>query len=75
MMPKARARQRVFSVGQVARMCHVSRETIRRWIRKHGLPAYNTQRGFGIKIPETELRAFAERLNVFVDWDALYRDE
>ena len=70
-MPNARARQRLFSVGQVARMCHVSRETIHRWIRKHGLSAYNTQRGFDIKIPETELRAFAERLNVYVDWGAV----
>jgi excisionase family DNA binding protein len=67
--------QRVFSVRQVAAMCQVSNETIRRWIRKHGLVAYNTTGGLAIKIPEADLRAFAERLRVYVDWEALDEDE
>ena len=62
---------RVFSVKDVSRMCRVSNETIRRWIRKHGLVAYNTTGGLAIKILEKDLRAFAEKLNVFVDWDYL----
>ena len=62
---------RVFSVPQVAAMCHVSQETIRRWIRKYGLTAYNTQQGLAIKILEADLRAFAERLRLYVDWEAV----
>ena len=62
---------RDLSVKQVARMCHVSHESIRRWIRLHGLRAYNTQHMLAIKIVESDLRAFAERLRVYVDWDAL----
>ena len=64
---------RVLSVNDVAEMCRVSNETIRRWIRKHGLKAYNTTGGLAIKIIESDLRAFAEELNVFVDWN--YLDE
>ena len=59
---------RVLSVNDVAEMCRVSNETIRRWIRKHGLKAYNTTGGLAIKIIESDLRSFAEELNVFVDW-------
>lgn len=62
---------RVLSVNDVAEMCRVSNETIRRWIRKHGLKAYNTTGGLAIKIIESDLRAFAEELNVFVDWTYL----
>jgi hypothetical protein len=51
-------------------MCHVSNETIRRWIRGLGLAAYNTTGGLAIKILEADLRAFSERLHVYVDWDA-----
>ncbi len=61
----------VLSVKDVAEMCRVSNETIRRWIRKHGLKAYNTTGGLAIKIIESDLRSFAEELNVFVDWDYL----
>jgi excisionase family DNA binding protein len=64
---------RVLSVNDVAEMCRVSNETIRRWIRKHGLKAYNTTGGLAIKIIESDLRAFADDLNVFVDWN--YLDE
>ena len=62
--------ERVFSVKQVAQMCRVSNETIRRWIRKHGLNAYNTTGGLAIKILETDLRKFSQDLRVFVDWDS-----
>jgi len=64
-------RVRVFSVKQVSQMCRVSNETIRRWIRKWGLPAYNTTGGLAIKITETDLREFSERLRVYVDWEAV----
>jgi len=66
---------RVLSVNDVAEMCRVSNETIRRWIRKHGLKAYNTTGGLAIKIIESDLRAFAEELNVFVDWGYLDKKE
>jgi excisionase family DNA binding protein len=66
---------RVLSVNDVAEMCRVSNETIRRWIRKHGLKAYNTTGGLAIKIIESDLRAFAEELNVFVDWNYLDNKE
>ena len=67
-------RDRVLSVKDVAQMCRVSNETIRRWIRKHGLKAYNTTGGLAIKILEGDLRRFAEELNVFVDWDCVEGD-
>lgn len=66
-----RTKDRVLSVNDLAQMCRVSNETIRRWIRKHGLKAYNTTGGLAIKILESDLRKFAEELNVFVDWDYL----
>lgn len=65
------ARDHVLSVKDVAQMCRVSNETIRRWIRKHGLNAYNTSGGLAIKILESDLRKFAKDLNVFVDWNYL----
>ena len=61
---------RIFSVHQVAKMCQVSNETIRRWIRKHGLNAYNATGGLTIKIVETDLREFSEKLKVYVDWES-----
>jgi excisionase family DNA binding protein len=67
--------ERVFSVKQVAQMCRVSNETIRRWIRKHGLNAYNTTGGLAIKILESDLRKFSEELKVFVDWDMDTQDD
>ena len=67
--------ERVFSVKQVAQMCRVSNETIRRWIRKHGLNAYNTTGGLAIKILEADLRKFSEDLRVFVDWEAAGEEE
>ncbi len=66
-----REKDRVLSVNDLAQMCRVSNETIRRWIRKHGLKAYNTTGGLAIKILESDLRHFSEELNVFVDWDYL----
>ncbi|MDD5306390.1 MAG: helix-turn-helix domain-containing protein [Deltaproteobacteria bacterium] len=64
-------KDKVLSVKEVAQMCRVSNETIRRWIRRHGLKAYNTTGGLAIKIIESDLRDFAKDLNVFVDWDCL----
>ena len=61
-------RERVYSVNEVAQMCHVSNETIRRWVRKHGLNAYNTTGGLAIKIVGKDLEDFATRLKIFVDW-------
>ncbi len=62
---------RIFSVHQVAAMCQVSHETIRRWIRKHGLKAYNNTGGLTAKIVETDLRKFAARMKVYVDWESV----
>ena len=70
-MKTTRKNKRVFSVKDVSRMCQVSNETIRRWIRRHGLNAYNVTDGLNAKIPESDLRAFSERLKVYVDWDCL----
>ena len=64
-------KQKVYSVNDVAKMCHVSNESIRRWVRKHGLHAYNTTGGLAIKIVGKDLEAFAGKLNVFVEWDAV----
>jgi len=61
---------RVFSVKQVSQMCLVSNETIRRWVRGFGLKAYNASGGLAIKIVETDLREFSERLRVYVDWES-----
>jgi excisionase family DNA binding protein len=66
---------RIFSVKQVAQMCLVSHETIRRWIRKHGLNAYNNTGGLTAKIVETDLREFSERLRVYVDWESMDEEE
>jgi excisionase family DNA binding protein len=66
---------RILSVKQVAQMCQVSNETIRRWTRKHGLKAYNTQKGLAMKIVETDLREFSERLRVYVDWESVGEEE
>ncbi len=66
-----RAQNRVLSVKDVAGMCRVSNETIRRWIRSHGLKAYNTSGGLAIKITEADLKEFADKLNVFIDWSYL----
>ena len=40
---------------------------------RHGLRASNTTGGSAMVILESDLRAFAEELNVFVDWN--YLDE
>lgn len=61
---------KVYSVKDVARMCHVSNETIRRWVRKQQLNAYNTTGGLAIKIVGKDLEDFSRRLNVFVDWQS-----
>ena len=61
---------KVYSVKEVAQMCHVSNETIRRWVRKRELNAYNTTGGLAIKIVGKDLAAFAQKLNVFVDWSS-----
>ena len=72
-MNTSKKKNRVLSVKDVARMCQVSNETIRSWIRKHGLNSYNITFGLAIKILESDLRTFSEELKVFVDWD--YLDE
>ena len=72
-MKTTRKNKRVFSINEVAGACQVSAESIRRWIRLHGLNAYNVKDGLAIKIMESDLRAFSERMKLFVDWD--YLDE
>ncbi|MCK9523444.1 MAG: helix-turn-helix domain-containing protein [Proteobacteria bacterium] len=63
--------ENVYSVKEVATMCHVSNETIRRWIRSQGLNAYNNISGLAIKIVESDLREFSESLKIYVDWNAV----
>ena len=48
-------------------MCGVSAETIRRWIRTKGLPAYNTELGLNIRIRATDLAAFAELHRIYLE--------
>lgn len=64
-----KSKKKVFSVNDVAAMCQVSNETIRRWVRKQGLKAYNTSAGLAIKIVDKDLAEFAEKYNIYVDWD------
>ena len=56
-------------------MCLVSHETIRRWIRKYGLKAYNLKDGFNIKILESDLRELSERMRVYVDWESVDEED
>jgi excisionase family DNA binding protein len=56
----------VLSTRQAAECCGVSTETIRRWIRTKGLPAYNTQLGLNIRIRYADLQAFAGRYNILL---------
>lgn len=63
--------EKVYSVKDVATMCQVSNETIRRWIRTGNLKAYNTTGGLAIKVIESDLRAFADSQNIYVGWDTV----
>jgi excisionase family DNA binding protein len=56
----------VLSTSEAARYCGVSAETIRRWIRTKGLPAYNTDLGLNIRIRLSDLEAFARHHNILV---------
>ena len=59
--------QIVLSTRQAAARCRVSTETIRRWIRSKGLPAYNTELGLKIRIRAADLEAFAARHNILME--------
>ncbi len=56
----------VLSTREAATRCRVSTETIRRWIRHKGLPAYNTELGLKIRIRQSDLVAFASRHNILL---------
>lgn len=56
----------ILTTSQAARLCGVSAETIRRWIRTKGLPAYNTQLGLNIRIRRTDLELFARQHNILL---------
>lgn len=56
----------ILTTTEAARFCGVSAETIRRWIRTKGLPAYNTQLGLNIRIRRTDLEAFARQHNILL---------
>lgn len=56
----------VLSTREAAARCRVSTETIRRWIRHKGLPAYNTELGLKIRIRQSDLVAFASRHNILL---------
>ena len=66
---------RTFPVLQVAQMCRVSHRMIRKWINKFGLPAYRTTGDPTMKITETDLREFSEKLKVYVDWESVDEEE
>jgi excisionase family DNA binding protein len=54
----------VFSTKEAAEYCNVSSETIRRWIRKKGLIAYNTGKRIRIKIKKEDLDDFVAKNNI-----------
>lgn len=56
----------VLSTTEAAACCGVSPETIRRWIRSKGLPAYNTDLGLNIRIRLRDLQEFARKHNVLL---------
>jgi len=56
----------VLSTTEAAAECGVSPETIRRWIRTKGLPAYNTELGLKIRIRRGDLEAFAREHNILL---------
>ena len=56
----------VLSTTEAAAQCGVSPETIRRWIRTKGLPAYNTELGLKIRIRRSDLEAFAQQHNILL---------
>lgn len=56
----------VLSTRAAAKRCGVSAETIRRWIKDKGLPAYNTELGLKIRIRLADLEAFAARHNIYL---------
>jgi excisionase family DNA binding protein len=56
----------VLSTTEAAAQCGVSPETIRRWIRTKGLPAFNTELGLKIRIRRSDLEAFAQQHNILL---------
>jgi len=56
----------ILSTTEAAALCGVSAETIRRWIRTKGLPAYNTDLGLNIRIRTIDLEAFARQHHIYL---------
>ena len=56
----------ILSTTEAAAQCGVSPETIRRWIRTKGLPAFNTELGLKIRIRKSDLEAFARQHNILL---------
>jgi len=56
----------LLSTTEAASLCGVSPETIRRWIRTKGLPAYNTDLGLNIRIRAADLLAFAQLHHIYL---------
>ena len=54
------------STTEAAALCGVSPETIRRWIRTKGLPAFNTELGLNIRIRAADLREFARQHHIYL---------
>jgi len=59
--------KQVFSTKEASEYCHVSPETIRRWIRTKGLKAYNTGRNLRIKIKREDLETFIAKNNILIE--------
>ncbi len=64
----------ILTTTEAARFCGVSAETIRRWIRTKGLPAYNTQLGLNIRIRRADLEAFARQHNILLPGSSVSPD-
>jgi excisionase family DNA binding protein len=57
----------IISTTEAAALCGVSPETIRRWIRTKGLPAYNTELGLNIRIRAADLVEFARQHHIYLE--------
>ena len=57
-------KKNIFSVKEASEYCMVSPETIRRWIRKNDLMAYNTQGRGVMKIRLEDLKSFVAKHNI-----------
>ncbi len=58
---------RVFTTGQVAKICKVAPRTVTKWFDSGLLVGYRLPGGMDRRIPEDSLREFLQRHNMPVD--------